>query len=77
MFTGRDEKTQFWEMSDEELVRLRAEKKENKRNVFAGFVDPFHLWGSRGYIGKHLTGKKKDANSPATQVKDASTKSSA
>ncbi|KAF1965892.1 hypothetical protein BU23DRAFT_518969 [Bimuria novae-zelandiae CBS 107.79] len=68
LFTGRDEKTQFWELSDEELARLRAEKKKNKRSIFAGIVDPFHLWGSRGYIGKHFTSKKPSEEPPATQI---------
>ncbi|KAF2688815.1 hypothetical protein K458DRAFT_475452 [Lentithecium fluviatile CBS 122367] len=71
LIKGRDKKTQFWEMSDEELVRLRAENKANKRNVFAGAMDPFHLWGSRGYIGKHLTKKSNEAGTttPAPAVK--------
>ncbi|KAL5375549.1 hypothetical protein DPSP01_011130 [Paraphaeosphaeria sporulosa] len=68
LFTGRDEKTQFWDMSGEELERLRAEKKLNKRNVLAGAVDPFHLWGSRGYIGKHFKSKRAGAGSRATQT---------
>lgn len=57
VFTGKDKKTQFWDMSDEELARLRAEAKANKRSVLAAILDPFHLWGSRGYIGKHLAKK--------------------
>ena len=67
LFTGRDEKTQFWELSDEELARLRAEKKKNKRNFFAGFFDPFHLCGSRGYIGKHIAAKKSNREAQASQ----------
>ncbi|KAI4946605.1 hypothetical protein J4E91_007294 [Alternaria rosae] len=54
---GRDKKTQFWDMSDAELEAARAEKKRNKRGVLKGLVDPFHLWGERGYIGRYL---KKD-----------------
>ncbi|KAF1961106.1 hypothetical protein CC80DRAFT_230042 [Byssothecium circinans] len=54
IITGKDKKTQFWDLSDEELARLRAEAKANKRSVFAGLVDPFHLWGSTGYIGKRF-----------------------
>jgi len=61
----KDQKTQFWDMSDEELARLRAEKKANKRGVLAGFLDPFHLWGSRGYIGKHLSKKPDGLNTTA------------
>jgi len=71
MLTGKDKKTQFWDMSDEELARLRAEAKKNKRSVIAGILDPFHLWGSRGYIGKHLTKKTaetSDVTAPSTQV---------
>jgi hypothetical protein len=55
LFKGRDKKTQFWDMSDEELARARAEKKRNKRSVPAGILDPFHLWGDSGYIGKYLS----------------------
>ncbi|KAF2878355.1 RTA1 like protein-domain-containing protein [Massariosphaeria phaeospora] len=55
MLTGKDKKTQFWDMSDEELSRLRAEAKANKRGFVAGVLDPLRLWGPRGYIGKHLT----------------------
>jgi hypothetical protein len=54
MLTGKDKKTQFWDMSDAELERLRAEAKANKRSVIAGFLDPFHLWGERGYVAKYL-----------------------
>ena len=54
LFKGKDKKTQFWDMSDEELARARAEKKRNKRSVLSGLLDPFHLWGQNGYIGKHL-----------------------
>ncbi|KAF2180183.1 hypothetical protein K469DRAFT_639953 [Zopfia rhizophila CBS 207.26] len=55
MFTGRDKQMQFWDMSDEELAQLRAEKNNNKRGFVVGVFDPFRLWGSRGYIGKHFT----------------------
>ncbi|KAJ4369638.1 hypothetical protein N0V83_005400 [Neocucurbitaria cava] len=56
---GNDKKMQFWDMSDEDLERARLDKKNNKRSVAAGAFDPFHLWGERGYIGKHLTKNKK------------------
>ena len=68
LFTGRDKRTQFWDLSDEELARLRAEKKKNKRSVLAGVLDPFHLWGSRGYIGKHIHGKKDEATSQGPEL---------
>jgi uncharacterized membrane protein YsdA (DUF1294 family) len=55
---GKDKERQFWDMTDEELAQLRAEKKANKRSVLAGAMDPFHLWGSRGYIGKRLSKSK-------------------
>ncbi|KAF2443554.1 hypothetical protein P171DRAFT_444958 [Karstenula rhodostoma CBS 690.94] len=74
LFAGRDEKTQFWDMSNEELARLRAEKKNNKRSLLAGAVDPFHLGGPRGYIGKHLTDKKAGTGLQATQMTEASGK---
>jgi hypothetical protein len=38
---------------------LRVERKKNKRGVLAGVVDPFHLWGRRGYIGKYLVKKER------------------
>lgn len=65
LVTGRDKKTQFWDMSDDELARLRAEAKANKRSFVAAFLDPFHLWGRRGYIGKHLTKKPLSGNERA------------
>jgi hypothetical protein len=54
LINGKDKKTQFWDMTDEELEKARLDKKKNKRGVLAGFVDPMHLWGKTGYIGKHL-----------------------
>ena len=57
LIRGRDKETMFWDMSDEELARLRAEKKAKKRGVLAGALDPFHLWGPYGYIGKHFAKK--------------------
>lgn len=64
---GKDKKTQFWDMSDEELERARLEKKRNKRSILAGALDPLHLWGERGYIGKHLV-KKSAGSSSGTEV---------
>ncbi|PSN68500.1 hypothetical protein BS50DRAFT_367167 [Corynespora cassiicola Philippines] len=61
IITGKDKKTQFWDMTDEELARLRAEAKKNKRGFVKGFLDPFHLWGERGYLGKHLVKRSKEA----------------
>jgi hypothetical protein len=57
LFRGRDKETQFWDLNDEDLARLRAENKAKKRGVFAGLVDPFHLWGQHGYIGKYFVKK--------------------
>jgi hypothetical protein len=54
LINGKDKKTQFWDMTDEELGKARLDKKKNKRGVLAGLVDPMHLWGKTGYIGKHL-----------------------
>ncbi|KAF2810789.1 uncharacterized protein BDZ99DRAFT_497746 [Mytilinidion resinicola] len=68
LIKGRDKETQFWDMSDEELERLRAEKKANKRPVWAGALDPFHLWGSRGYIGKYLSKSKPTTNAADNAV---------
>lgn len=58
---GRDKKMQFWDMTDEELEQVRAQKLARKRSVLAGILDPFHLWGRRGYIGRHLAGRKGNA----------------
>jgi hypothetical protein len=58
LIKGNDKKTQFWDMTDEELERARLEKKKNKRSVAAGFFDPLRLWGSNGYIGKHFAKKR-------------------
>jgi hypothetical protein len=78
LINKKDQKTQFWDMSDEELMRLRAEKKANKRGVVAGFLDPFHLWGSRGYVGKYLSKKPDglDTTAPATMRKTEESKKS-
>ena len=64
----RDQKTQFWDMSDEELARLRAEKKANKRGVIAGFLDPFHLWGERGYVAKLFSKKESGSDANASVI---------
>lgn len=72
MINGRDKKTQFWDMSDEELERLRAEAKANKRGFLAAFLDPFRLWGERGYIGKHLKknpAPRSDDRAVTTEIK--------
>jgi hypothetical protein len=67
---GKDKKTQFWDMNDEELAALRAEMKSRKRGVVKGLLDPFHLWGERGYIGKHLgKGKGKAEVKPKEPVR--------
>jgi hypothetical protein len=62
LFKGNDKKTQFWDMSDAELEAARAEQKRNKRGVLLGLLDPFHLWGETGYIGRYL-GKDKRGGS--------------
>jgi hypothetical protein len=51
---GRDKKTQFWDLTDGELERVRVEKKVNKRGWVAGVMDPFGLWGERGYVGRYF-----------------------
>jgi hypothetical protein len=55
LIMGRHKGTPFWELPDEELLRLRAEKKANKRPWYALLLDPFHLFGPRGYFGKHFS----------------------
>lgn len=55
----KDKGTPFWDLNDEELERLRAEAKARKRGFVAGFLDPFHLWGERGYVGRYLVRKPK------------------
>jgi hypothetical protein len=51
---GKDKTTRFWDLSDGELEALRLEKKRNKRGVLVGLLDPFRLWGRRGYIGRYF-----------------------
>jgi hypothetical protein len=51
---GRDKKTMFWDMDDEELEQARLAKKKGKRGFVAGFLDPLHLWGEEGNLGKHF-----------------------
>jgi hypothetical protein len=57
LFTGADKKTRFWDMEPAELNQLNAEhqkKKEEKltrpRALWEKLLDPFHLFGSRGWI---------------------------
>ncbi|KAJ8115543.1 hypothetical protein OPT61_g2838 [Boeremia exigua] len=64
LIRGRDQATKFWDMSDHELELVRLEKEANRRSVFAALVDPFRLWGERGYIGKRLVRKK---STPSTR----------
>ena len=59
LIRGKDQETKFWDMSDEELERFRLEKKANKRSVGAALLDPFRLWGEKGYIGKHFVKKSR------------------
>lgn len=58
LIKGRDKETQFWDMCDEELERARLEKKKNERGFFLALVDPFRLFGERGYIGKNFAKNK-------------------
>ena len=46
--------------------RARMEKKKGKRGVLMGVVDPFRLWGERGYIGKHFGKGKSGDGDPVT-----------
>lgn len=73
LIKGKDKKTMFWDMDDEELARLRAEKKANKRSIVAGIVDPFHLFGSRGYFAKFFG--KKEGGQAVAPVKPRDVKS--
>lgn len=57
LLRGKDEGTKFWDLSDEELERVRLQKAMNKRSVLAALVDPFRLWGEKGSIGKHFVKK--------------------
>ena len=57
---GRDKKTMFWDMSDAELEAARLEKKRNKRGVVRALLDPFYLWGERGYLGRYLVKSKRN-----------------
>lgn len=62
---GRDKKTQFWDMTDAELERARAEKKRDKRGILQGFLDPLRLWGRNGYVGKYFVKKDGTRNTHA------------
>lgn len=80
LISGKDKETPFWDLNDEDLARMRAENKAKKRGFVAGFLDPFHLWGERGYIGKHLLKNKNlptenhpSAVAPETKPKDVKT----
>jgi hypothetical protein len=69
---GEDKKTQFWDMTDHQLEQARLKKKERKRSVLAGLLDPFHLWGKTGYIGQHLELKRPNSgqHTPAREAID-------
>ncbi|KAF1829880.1 hypothetical protein BDW02DRAFT_560205 [Decorospora gaudefroyi] len=70
---GKDQKTQFWDMNDEELEILRAEKKKNKRGFLKGLLDPFHLWGERGYVVKYfhkVKGQERSSGGATQQVRE-------
>lgn len=47
-------------MTDAELERARLVRKQNKRSVLAGALDPFRLWGARGYIGRYFVRRDED-----------------
>jgi len=64
LLKGKDKQTKFWDMSDEELELVRLERQANKRSVLAALLDPFRLWGERGYIGKRL---KRVPSTPSTR----------
>lgn len=69
LIKGNDKKTQFWDMTDEELERARLTKKQNKRGILVGVLDPLRLWGEKGYIRKHFV-RRKGAGAQMEQVQD-------
>jgi hypothetical protein len=59
LFTGKDKKTKFWDMSHEELERLNKEREVKKaenlakpRAVWMKVLDPAHLFGQGGWFVK-------------------------
>ncbi|KAF2205414.1 hypothetical protein GQ43DRAFT_477383 [Delitschia confertaspora ATCC 74209] len=62
LIKGHDKKRQFWDMSDEELQRLREKNKMNKRGIFVETLDPLRLWGETGYVGRYFVKKKTETN---------------
>lgn len=64
LLRGKDKHTKFWDMTDEELELVRLEKQANKRSVLAALLDPFRLWGEKGYISKRL---KRTPSTPSTR----------
>jgi prepilin signal peptidase PulO-like enzyme (type II secretory pathway) len=67
LITGKDKETPFWDMTDEELEQARLNRKKNKRGVVKGLLDPLHLWGENGYIGKHFS-KSKSSRTSSEQL---------
>jgi len=73
LFTGRDKKTRFWDMSHAELDALAEEhqkKKEAKlaapRAFWKKCLEPFQLYGSQGHIVKWAKNlEKEDSNALA------------
>jgi hypothetical protein len=67
LIKGKDKETPFWDMTDEELEQARLDRKKSKRGVLKGLLDPLHLWGKTGYIGRHFA-KSKGAGTSSEQV---------
>lgn len=49
---GHDKRTRFWEMSDEEIAAIEAERERDKRAWWKGALDPFHVYGRDGAIAR-------------------------
>ncbi|KAK7730185.1 hypothetical protein SLS57_001847 [Botryosphaeria dothidea] len=77
---GHDKRTKFWEMSDEEIAAIEAERQKNKRAWWKAALDPFHVWGKDGKIARgkgEKRGSERDgdagaeASLPKRSVEDA------
>lgn len=60
LITGRDQNTQFWNMSDHELETLREDRKKNRRSSVTKMIDPLHLFGRTGLLAKRSAHNRTD-----------------
>lgn len=81
LFTGRDKKTAFWDMTPEEWEALQAEerrlaeeKANRPREWWMWVLDPLHLYGTKGHLTllvEKIKTKARGKNKPEVKVNEA------